>query len=260
MFAGIGETIRQHYEDFAEHNKQRAIRSTEEVVRREERTKRDEELAKVTEEWEQERDCLARRAAEDKNRAVETAKESHEKKLRTDFEIFLATVRQQHNENTRQKVEETWKQAEKMREAAVSKAREEERLEAERKARIVADTTRQQREELIARMEEEKLQALEQQKQQLECKHQQETEALISELQQKFDKKLSNVCEQYDSEVLATQLLLNEKCLENAQLKEELKDMTGQRDDWISRHQELRQEYSTFIDQFPGFRGEFLLK
>ena len=221
---------------------------------------RDEALTKVAEEWEQEKECLIRRACEDKNRAMETAKELHEKKLRADFEVFLANVRQQHDENTRKSVEETWKQAEKMKEAAVLSAREEERLEAERQARIVADTTRQQTEELIAQMEEEKIQALEQQRQQLEYEHQQETEALTNELHEKFDQKLADVCEQYDSEVLATQMLLNEKCSENVQLKEELEDMTTQRDNWIAKHQELRQEYSRFIDQFPGFRGEFLLK
>lgn len=257
---GIGEKIRQHYDELAEHNKQRAIRSTEEVVRREEKAKRDEEFAKATEEWTQEKECLIRQAAEDEKQAIEKAKESQEKTLRAEFEMFLATVRQQHDEDSRRRVEETWKRAEQMREAAVVTTREEERLEAERKARIVADTVRQQREDLIARTEKEKKQALAQQERELDYKYQQEMDTLTSELQEGFDKKLANVCEQYDSEIIATQILLNDKCSENVQLNKELNDMTCQKDDWMTKYDNLRQEYSAFIDQFPGFRGEFLLK
>ena len=66
--------------------------------------------------------------------------------------------------------------------------------------------------------------------------------------------------EEYESKLAALTQLSNEQAAEMEALRIDLEEMRESRDDWELKYRNLRIEFADFIEQFPGFRAEFILK
>lgn len=259
-YVGVGEAIRKEYEVAAEDDKQRSIRSTEEVVRREERARYDQELAASREEWRREREQLLGDAERAQQEAVVRESAALEKKLREEFSQTLEHVLQEHEENLQETVSQTWKEAEEVKERAVEKARGEERQLAMQEADRLAQQVVKEKEAIAREAEMNKKLALRNQEEQLRCWHEQEQQKLQEEMQCKFRDELTSANIQHEKELDSLQQLLEKEKAKFQHLEEELLEMTELKNRWEQRHANLKAEFSSFIDQFPGFKGEFILK
>ena len=73
-------------------------------------------------------------------------------------------------------------------------------------------------------------------------------------IERQFEGRLSEVCTQYQAKLDELQSGYG-----NQLAKGELQAMADLKAEWEQKHADVKQEFSDFIDQFPGFRGEFLL-
>lgn len=164
-----------------------------------------------------------------------------------------------HEDEKCKAVRKAWEDAEIIKNRIVEETRLEEREIAAEIAKEVAQYVNQEKIEAENRAEQIKLKALEDQKEQMEILQTTQILLLEQELQSLYENKLTETCEQYDLELVASQQLLDEKCKELQHVQDELEEMTNDRDNWKLKYDNLKIEFSDFIEQFPGFSADFLL-
>ena len=255
----IGETIKQDYDNAAECSKQCAIRTTEEVVRREEKQHYEELLEQARSQWKKEREQLLKDCEKEREKSIKLEKAQLETKLRSEFDRELAEMKCIHEDDKCKAVRKAWEDAEIIKNRIVEETRLEEKEIAAEIAKDRAQCVKQEKIEAENRAEQIKLKALEDQKQQMEILQTTHVLLLEQELQSLYEGKLSETCEQYDLELVASQQLIDEKCQELQHVQDQLEEMTNDRDNWKLKYDNLKIEFSDFIEQFPGFSADFLL-
>lgn len=258
-FAGVGEKLRQQHEHTVEEDKQKAIRCTEEVVRREESRRREHELDRARLDWKNERQKLFQEAHHSQLRAIAKQNALLEQKLRKEFADTMVEVQGQHREHTEQVIKQTWAEAEIVKKKAIEDTRMEERDLAREEARKVAKQVAEEKQKDAERAAKEKAQALDDQRQYLGHVHSKALDEQRRELEAKFDVKLGEVSDTYEAKILELESRLEHQIAVAQTLEKDLEDMTGLKNEWKEKYEALKREFSNFIDQFPGFRGEFLL-
>ena len=258
-YTEIGEGLRKEYEQIAEDRVQRAIACTEEVVRREERAKWEAQLSESQAAWHRERKDIFKEAHENQLRAVAKQSEILERKLRTEFADRLCQLQEEHRLYVSMQVQDTWEKGVKLKEEAVAEAREQEQVKAMERAKLVADGVEEEKRRAAEVAEEEKAEALKLQELRLAEQHKLAMERLQGDLEQSFGEKLGQVNCEHEAKLLALQERCDEQARQFRALECELAAMTGERDHMTQKHSNLKLEFSHFIDQFPGFKGDFLL-
>ena len=229
-------------------------------MRREESERREQALAASEEMWKQERQELFKKAHENQLRAIARQNSILEKRLRDEFANTLAHTREQHSEQLKKALEEAWEEAEKVKDKSVLEARREEQTLAREEAMAVAERVAMERKAAEILGEKQREQALLNQKLHMEEVQQRAMEKQQQELERQFEERLSEVSIQYEAKMNDLQHRLDEQLVKCQCLEEELQAMTDLKTEWEQKHANMKQEFSDFIDQFPGFRGEFLLK
>ena len=258
-YVGIGEEIHQQYMAAAESAKQKAIRCTEEVVRREEAERLEKTLAATEEEWKQEKKQLFKEAHQNQLKAIARQNAILEEKLRGEFANTLAHAQEEHRQQVKKAIKETWEEAEGVKDMAVLEVRADEQALARDEARKVAEQVAKEKKAAEVLASQKETRALDDQRRHMEVVHQQALEEQRQELERQFEGRLSDVRTQYQAKLDELQSryedqLANCQCLEG-----ELQAMTDLKSEWEQKHANVKQEFSDFIDQFPGFRSEFLL-
>lgn len=229
-------------------------------MRREEKQECARLLQEARSNWLEERESLLKECEEKRLQSVMMEKSTLECKLREEFDDRLAQIRLSHEEHLKESVSRTWSKAEQVKEEIIERVRAEEKLIAEQIANELAGEVQIEREELIAHLEEEKKKALSRQKEELEIEH--KTQLLLheQELQLVYEKKVAELCEQYETELMASQQLLEEKNRQLEATQKNLKLMTVEKENFEGKYNLTKAEFSDFIAQFPGFNADFLLK
>ena len=251
--------MRYQYEQAVEDDKQKAIRCTEEVIRREESCRREQELNMARSDWKKERQQLFQEAHQSQLRAIAKQNALLEHKLRKEFADTMVEVQGQHKEHTEQVIKDTWAEAETVKRKAIEDTRMEERGLAQEEARKVATRVAEEQQREAEKASNEKAQALEDQRQHLGQVHSRALEEQRRKLEAEFDDKLGEVSIDYEVKLSELQSRLTQQIVESRGLEKDLEDMIHLKNEWQEKYEALKQEFSNFIDQFPGFRGEFLL-
>ena len=255
--AGIGEKIQQETEEAAENSRQRAIRSTKEVVEREELQKREEALSRAKEEWTREKQHIFQEAHQNQLRAIARQTAILEQSLRKEFQERISQLKQESREHLERTVQDTWKEASLREEEAVAKAREEECHLAEEASIRVANRVAEEKKELWRMAEEEKASALENHTKLMEDLQRQALAEQQRKLEQHHNANSKAISEAYESRLAELTQQSEKQAAEIETLRLDLKES---RDSWESKYTNLKLEFADFIDQFPGFRAEFILK
>ncbi len=259
MYTDIGEALRQQYEEGSEDKRQRTIRSVEEVVRREETAKADKKLTEANSEWLKERQALFQEAHQSQLRAIARQSSILETKLREEFAGTLKKLSQKHKETLARDIDNTWTEAEAVKQEAVETARQEEidiaRAEACEEATKVAETMQQHNQQVV----EDKQDALSEQMEALKLEECRALERQKEELEGHSKDKLANVCEEYECRLGEVGRELDEQRQRVEELETKLEAMSQLKDSWETKYENIRTEFSDFIDNVPGFRGEFVL-
>ena len=242
-----------------EENRQKAIRCTEEVVRREETCKKEHELEVVRGEWRKERQQLFQEAHQSQLRAIARQNALLEQKLRKEFAETMVKVQGQHREHIEQVKRDTWAEADIVKEKAIKDTRIEEKDLAQQEAKMVAERVAGEKRREAELAAAEKARALNEQREYL---GQLQDEALTKQerqLEDKFDAKLNEVSENFETKLSELQSRLDQQVTVNQSLERDLDETTSLKNEWKGKYEALKKEFSNFIDQFPGFRGEFVL-
>ncbi len=260
MYADIGEELRQQYEELSEDKRQRTIRSVEEVIRREEAAKAEEKLTAANSEWLKERQVLFQEAHQSQLRAIARQNSILETKLREEFASTLKKLTQKHEETLARKIDNTWAEAEAVKQEAVEEARQEEvyiaRVESCKVAATVSEIAQQNNQQA----EEDKQEALSEQMELLKLEECRALERQKEELEGQFKDKLADVCDDYECRLGEVGRELDDQRQRVEELAIRLEAMTQLKDSWETKYENIRTEFSDFIDNVPGFRGEFVLK
>lgn len=182
-----------------------------------------------------------------------------EQKLRKEFAETLIEVQGQHREHVEEVVRQTWAEAEIVKQNAVDDTRKEEKEIARQEAKRVAECVAEEKSLEAELAAKEKAQALEEQRIHLGRLHSEALGEQKRQLEAEFDEKLGKVCDNYNAKLSELQSNLDEQIVVNQTLDRDLENMTSLKNEWEEKYMALKQEFSNFIDQFPGFRGEFLL-
>lgn len=240
--------------------KQKAIRCTEEVVRREETAERERALAAARDEWKKERQELFKEAHQSQLRAIAKHSAILEEKLRNEFAETLMRAQDENRQHLQAMVEATWREAEELKQKAVAEARKEERALAREEAERVAERVVQEKRAAAELAAKEKAHALEELRRHLGNVQESALQDQCRKLERTFEQKLSEESAQYEVKLAELQKQHEEQVAVCQRLEGELEGMTDLKDEWARKHRDLKAAFSDFIDQFPGFRGEFLLK
>ena len=181
-----------------------------------------------------------------------------EQNLRKEFAETLIEVQGQHREHVEEVIRQTWEEAELVKQNAIDDTRKEEKEIARQEAKRVAESVAEEKSLEVELAAKEKAQALEEQRIHLGQLHSEALGEQKRQLEAEFDKKLGEVCDNY-AKLSELQSNLEEQIAVNQTLERDLDNMTSLKNEWEEKYMALKQEFSNFIDQFPGFRGEFLL-
>ncbi|XP_065902165.1 uncharacterized protein C6orf163-like [Dysidea avara] len=256
----IGANVEKKCKEIVEEERQKTIRSTEEVIRREEESKRLEALSKAADEAQRQKELLLEEATKERLLAIVEANAVLTAELKQQEELNIKLVRGAEDKRLQQALKDASIEASKRQDEAVALARAEEQESARKEAERVAQITEDRRIEASLQAEEEQRKALENQEQQLSEKHVAEMKAKEQELQQTHANEMDKLKQDYDTLLSQLNSKLQEEQGINSRLTADLQQMTLEKEDWEKKYQNLKVEFSHFIDQFPGFRGEFILK
>ncbi len=256
----IGEKIRLQVAEDVEDSKQRAIRCTKEVVEREQTQIREDELSRAREAWKSEKQQLYQEAHQNQLRAIAGQTGLLEDRLREEFQDRLTRIEEEHQEYMELTVQNTWEKARVIREKAVADTRLEEQQYAAEEARRVAERVAQEKVEEKEQAEREKARALEEHTQYMKELQRNALGQQRRELDNHYAAKTKDLTDQYESRMAELRQHLGEETADNQQLRTDLQEMTESRDSWELQYRNLKIEFADFIDQFPGFRAEFILK
>lgn len=210
-------------------------------------------------EWKKERQQLFQEAHQSQLRAIARQNAILEQKLRKEFAETLIEVQGQHREHTEEVIRQTWAEAENVKQNAIEDTRKEEREIARQEAKRVAECVAEEKSLEAEVAAKERAQALEEQRIHLGQLHSEALNEQKRQLEAEFDEKLGEVCDDYEARLSELQSNFQEQIIVNQTLERDLKNMTNLKNEWEEKYMALKQEFSNFIDQFPGFRGEFLL-
>lgn len=256
----IGEKIKLQTEEAAEDSRQRAIRCTKEVVEREESERREEELSKAREKWQKEKQQFFQEAHQNQLRAIAQQTALSEERLEEEFKERLAQSEVQNREHLQRAVQSTWEEAKMKMAEAVANARSEEHRLAKEESKRVANRVVQEKREMKQVAEEEKIRALDDHTRVMEDLCRQALAEQQRNLGQQHDANSKEMCEEYESRLSELKQQSSEQEAEIKRLRNDLEEMTESRNDWKLKYRNLRVEFADFIDQFPGFRAEFIMK
>lgn len=256
----MGEKIRLKTLESAELNKQRAIRCTKEVVQREEAQKREEEIIRANERWKKEKQQLFRDAHQSQLRAIAKQTAILEKELEKKHKEELATYQHEATENLDNTVQRIRKEAEMMTLKAVLDARLDEQAIAQKETEKVAKKVIEEKKDAKERAEREREKALANHTIYMKALSKQALEEKEKELRETFSTQMERLNNDHKTEISALKQLLNEHTAEIEKLRADLHSVTESRNLWEVKYQNLKMEFSDFINQFPGFRSEFILK
>lgn len=257
---GIGEKIKLESEEAAEDARQRAIRCTKEVIEREESQRREEELARLREEWKVEKQQLFLEAHQNQLRAIARHTIILENKLKEEFQEKLAQIKRENIEHLERTVNSLWEEAEAKQNVEVAFARGEERQLAEEESRLMANMVAEEENDQYQKAEEEKARALEENTKLMEGICQQALVEQHRDLDEQHRAQSQEMSEEYESRLAELNQQLSEEAATNERLMTDLREMRESRDDWELQYRNLKMEFTDFIDQFPGFSAEFILK
>lgn len=229
-------------------------------MRREEKQECTRLLEGARFQWLEEREQLLKGCEDMRQKSLHLEKSTLESTLKDEFDDRLAQIHLSHERYVKDTVGRTWSQAEIVKDKILEKARVEERQVAREIASELAQVVQKEKEDLLREAELSKQKALKEQKEMLKIEHKTYQLILEQELQSAYDRKTIELCEQYESELLASQQLLEEKTRRLASTQQRLKSMTGEKESWVMQYNSLKREFSDFIAQFPGFNADFLLK
>ena len=247
-------------EQDAEEDKQKAIRCTKEVVEREQTQIREDELSKAREAWKIEKQQLFQEAHQNQLRAIARQTGLLEDRLRKEFQDRLTRIDEEHQEYVELKVHDTWEKARVIREKAIANARLEEQHFAAKEAMKTAERVAQEKKEEKDQAEREKARALEDHTRYMEELQRKALHQQQKELDEHSAAKMKDLTVKYETRVSELRQQLSEETGDNQQLRTDLQEMTESRDSWELQYRNLKMEFADFIDQFPGFRAEFILK
>lgn len=229
-------------------------------MEREQTQIRQDELARAREEWNLEKQRLFQEAHHNQLRAIARQTGILEDRLRKEFQERLTRVEQEHEEYMELTVRKTWEEARVVREKAVADARHEEQQSAAEEAVQVAARVAQEKKEEKEQAEREKMKALEEHTQYMEELQRKALGQQQRELDKHYAEKIKDLTDKYESMLAQLRQQLNDEVTDNQQLMTDLEEMTKSRNSWEMQYRNLKIEFADFIDQFPGFRAEFILK
>ena len=256
----MGESLRQQQQQEAEEEKCRAILCTEDVIRREESHKQEEQLTQARDEWKKERQQLFQEAHHNQLRAIARQTTILENTLRKEFADTQMKIEEEHRAQIDMIVQRTWVEAGVIKEKAIDDTRLEEQERASKEARKVARIVDEEK-VLAAEMAAcDKAHALDEQRQQMEKLRIKALDDQCRQLETEFEARLNEVCRINTDKLAKCEQRYSEQKSTAERLEKELIEMKELKEDWKEKYQNLKVEFSDFIDQFPGFKGEFLLK
>ena len=207
-----------------------------------------------------EKELLLEEARKERLIAIAEANATLTAELKQQEELNIKSVREAEEKRLQKALKDAANVASQRQTEAVATAREEEQEMARKKAERVAQITEERRVEASLQAEEEQRKALENQESLLNQKHAAAMEAKENELQETHRNETDKLKQHYDLLLSQMSAKLQEEQSSNHQLTTDLEEMTKQKEEWEEKYQTLKLEFSHFIDQFPGFRGEFILK
>ena len=217
-------------------------------------------MSKAAGEAQRQKELLLEEATKERLLAIVEANAVLTAELKQQEELNIKLVRGAEDKRLQQALKDASIEASKRQDEAVALARAEEQESARKEAERVAQITEDRRIEASLQAEEEQRKALENQEQQLSEKHAAEMKAKEQELQQTHANETDKLKQDYDTLLSQLNSKLQEEQGINSRLTADLQQMTVEKEDWEKKYQNLKVEFSHFIDQFPGFRGEFILK
>ncbi len=241
----------------ADESKQKAIRNTEEYVRREEAERREYELTKVNEEWKIEKKKIFLEAHQSQLKAIARETTIVEEKLREEFREKITLIEDKNKDHLMRMIESVEEEAEKTKNQMVLEARCDEQHQAQETARKVEEKVAQEKKEDRMKAEIEKAKAVEDLTQHMDALCEEALERQRRSMEDCFAAKMKELSDTHESRLGE---LKRELMGEIDELKCALNDMTISRSTTEQKYQDLKVEFSDFIDQVPGFKGDFLLK
>lgn len=230
------------------------------MVEREESQRKEEELSRAREEWEREKQKLYQEAHQNQLRAIARQTAIVEQKLKKEFRETLAQREIESREDLARTLRSTWEEAERSKESAMAEARHDEQHLAGEEAKRVARRVAQEKREERRQADREKARALEEHTKYMEGIHRQALAEQHEELERHYAARMKEMSDTYESRLSKVKEQLSEREGETLRLGTELQEATESRDRWELSYKNLRLEFSDFIDQFPGFSAEFILK
>ena len=207
-----------------------------------------------------EKELLLEEARKERLIAIAEANATLTTELKRQEELNIKSVREAEENHLQKALKDAANVASQRQTEAVASARKEEQEVARKAAERVAQITEERRVEALLHAEEEQKIALENQELLLNQKHAAAMEAKEKELQEIHRNEIDELKQHYDLLLNQTSAKLQEEQSTNSQLTTDLEETTKQKEEWEEKYQSLKVEFSHFIDQFPGFRGEFILK
>ena len=256
----VGESIRTEYEREYEHGRRKALIATEEIVRREEQLICEKKLEEARERWLLEQEKLLKEARTHESREIAKEKELQKQQLQKEFAVRLEESEAVHQIKLQERLLEARKIAEREKNEAIEQTRREEREIAEALAVQIKHELDDIKEVELLQQREEARKELEEQMEQLNKQHTREKDQLERTLNKECEERLSTMSKDHERIVLASQQVYYDLVLENNRTIDTLRDTMDSRDYWKTKYENLKLEFSDFIDQFPGFKGDFLIK
>ena len=217
-------------------------------------------LTKAADEATREKELLLDEARKERLIAIAEANTKLTAELKQQEELHVKSVREAEEKRLQKALKDAAYVATQRQNESVATARKEEKEIAKRAAERVAQITEERRVETALQAEEEQRQALRSQEFLLSQKHAAAMEAKQTELEEIHRNEIDKLKQHYDMLLSQMSDKLQDEQSSNHQLTVDLEDMTKQKEKWEEKYQSLKLEFSHFIDQFPGFRGEFILK
>ena len=217
-------------------------------------------MTKAANEAAREKELLLEEARKERLIAIAEANATLTIELKRQEEINIKNVREAEEKRLQKALKDAANVASQRQTEAVARARKKEQESARKEAERIAQITEERRLEAALQAEEEQRKALENQESLLNQKHTAAMETKESELQEMHRNEIDRLKQHYDLLLSQTSEKLQNAQSSNHHLTADLQEMTKQKVEWEENYQSMKVEFSRFIDQFPGFRGEFILK
>ncbi len=256
----VGESIRTEYQREYEHERTKALVATEEIVRREEQLICERKLEEAKERWLLEQKKLLKEAKAHELKEIAKEKELQKQQLQNEFAAKMKDSEDMHQIKLQERLSEARKIAEEEKNEAIEQTRREESELAEGLAVQIKHELEDIKQEELLRQREEARKELEDHKEQLNKQHMREKDQLERTLNKECEERLSALIKDHERVVMASQQVFYDLVLENSRTVDTLRDTMDNRDYWKNKYESLKLEFSDFIDQFPGFKGDFLIK